>query len=116
MKTMISIPCDKGMVVHLLRNAGPHRLNGHKGIRLKVERPRLIALQNGRCPQCSKPLENNGKRTHLDHITTVKEFADKIERGELSFDDAYRQLWVSENLRVVHSECNHGRNRKIPAK
>ena len=103
------IDCDKNMIVHLLRNWHPNRLRP-QGVRLANERPRFITMQNGICPLCPKPLANDGKVTHIDHVKTVREFADRVLQGELSFDEAYRQLWEDSNLRAVHHDCNYGRN------
>jgi hypothetical protein len=107
------IDCDENMIIHLLRNWHPNRLRP-QGFRLANERPRLITMQNGVCPLCPEPrprsLANDGKVTHIDHKVTVKEFADKVLRGELTFDDAYRQLWEDSNLRAVHRGCNYDRN------
>jgi 5-methylcytosine-specific restriction endonuclease McrA len=105
----VLIDCDKNMIVHLLRNWHPNRLR-LQGVRLATERPRLITLQNGICPLCPLPLVNDGKVTHIDHIVTVKEFAVKVLQRELTFDDAYRQLWEDSNLRAVHHRCNYDRN------
>jgi 5-methylcytosine-specific restriction endonuclease McrA len=103
------IDCDKNMIVHLLRNWRPNRLRP-QGFRLAHERPRLIAMQNGVCPLCPEPLTNSGKVTHIDHAVTIKVFADRVLRGELTFDDAYRQLWEDSNLRAAHRGCNYARN------
>jgi 5-methylcytosine-specific restriction endonuclease McrA len=102
------IDCDKNMIVHLLRNWRPNRLRP-QGFRLARDRPRLITMQNGVCPLCPEPLTNDGKATHIDHIVTVKVFADKVLHGELAFDDAYRQLWEDANLRATHRGCNYAR-------
>jgi hypothetical protein len=103
------IECDENMILHLLRNWHPNRLRS-QGFRLANERPRLIAMQNDVCPVCRKPLVNDGKVTHIDHIVTVKEFTDKVLKGELTFDEAYCQLWEDSNLRAVHRGCNYNRN------
>jgi hypothetical protein len=103
------IDCDKNMIVHLLRNWHPHRLRP-QGFRLADERPRLLTMQNGICPLCPKSLVDDGKVTHIDHVVTVKAFADKVVQGELTFDEAYRQLWEDSNLRAVHRGCNYDRN------
>ena len=105
------IDCDKNMIVHLLRNWHPNRLRP-QGFRLAYERPRLITMQDGVCPLCSKSLINDGKVTHIDHVVTVKVFADKVLRGELTFDEAYRQMWKDSNLRASHRGCNYARNKK----
>jgi hypothetical protein len=107
------IDCDKNMIVHLLRNWHPNRLRP-QGVRLAKDRPRLMKLQNGVCPLCQGsqgPLVNDGRATHIDHIVTVKAFAEKVLQEELRFDDAYRQLWEDSNLRAVHHRCNYDRNR-----
>jgi hypothetical protein len=105
------IDCDKNMIVHLLRNWHPNRLRP-RGVRLAKDRPRLITLQNGVCPLClEKSLANDGKVTHLDHIVTVKELAEKVIQGDLTFDEAYLHLWQDSNLRAVHHRCNYDRNR-----
>ena len=105
----MKIDCDKNMIVHLLRNWRPNRLQ-EQGFRLASLRPRLIAIQNEICPLCDKKtLKNDGKATHIDHVVTVKAFADKVLCGELTFDDAYRRLWADCNLRATHRECNYGR-------
>jgi hypothetical protein len=106
---MIMVECDKNMIVCLLRNWRPNRLLP-KGYRLSRDRPMLIANQNGKCPLCAEPLTNDGKATHIDHEITVKVFADKVLNGELTFDDAYRQLWDGSNLRATHRGCNYARN------
>lgn len=111
MEQVISIECDKNMVVHLLRNWRPHRLQA-KGFRLEHQRPRLIALRNGVCPCCPEPLVDDGKVTHVDHHQTVQQFAERVLKRELTFDEAYRQLWDDSNLRAVHRKCNYARNRK----
>jgi hypothetical protein len=67
-------------------------------------------MQNGACPLCPESLVNEGKITHIDHVLTVKAFADKVLQGELTFDEAYRQLWNDSNLRAVHRRCNYHRN------
>jgi hypothetical protein len=67
-------------------------------------------MQNGICPLCPKSLVDNGKVTHIDHVVTVKAFANKSLQGELTFDEAYRQLWEGSNLRAVHCGCNYDRN------
>ena len=101
------IDCDKNMIVHLLRNWRPNRLRP-EGFRLATLRPRL--MRDGVCPLCREPLVNDGKVTHVDDIVTVKALADKVVRGELTFDEAYRQLWDDSNLRAVHRRCNYDRN------
>jgi hypothetical protein len=103
------IDCDKNMIVHLLRNWRRNRLRP-QGFRLANERPRLITMQNGICPLCRKSLVNDGKITHIDHVVTVIAFADKVLQGELTFDEAYCQLWEDSNLRAVHRRCNYDRN------
>ena len=103
------IDCDGNMIVHLLRNWRPNRLRP-QGFRLANERPRLITMQNGICPLCPRSLVNDGKVTHIDHVVSVKAFADKVLQGELTFDEAYRQLWEDSNLRAVHRGCNYDRN------
>jgi hypothetical protein len=103
------VDCDKNMIVHLLRNWHPNRLRP-QGFRLANERPRLMTMQNGICPRCPKSPVNDGKVTHIDHVVTVRVFADKVLQGELTFDEAYRQLWEDSNLRAVHRGCNYGRN------
>ena len=108
------IDCDKNMIVHLLRNWHPNRLRP-QGFRLANERPRLITMQSGVCPLCPKSLVNDGKVTHIDHVVTVKAFADKVLQGELTFDEAYRQLWEDSNLRAVHRGCNYDRKRRTEA-
>lgn len=105
----VMIACDRNMVVHLLRNWRPHRLRP-QGFRLANLRPRLIELQKGVCPFCPEPLDNDGEATHIDHAMTVKELTDKVIEGELTFDEAYRQLWSDSNLRAVHRKCNYARN------
>jgi hypothetical protein len=102
------IDCDKSMITHLLRNWHPNRLRP-QSVRLVTERPRLITLQNGICPLCPEPLIDHGKATHVDHVVTVKEFADKVLQGELTFDDAYCRLWADSNIRAVHAKCNYNR-------
>lgn len=106
------IDCDKNMIVHLLRNWRPNRLLP-QGVRLATLRPRLIAKQEGVCPLCREPsklLANDGKDTHIDHDATVNELADRVLQGQLTFDEAYRQLWDDSNLRAVHRGCNYNRN------
>ncbi|MGH9548805.1 MAG: hypothetical protein ACRD3W_05485 [Terriglobales bacterium] len=55
-------------------------------------------------------LVNDGRVTHIDHIVTVKEFADKVFKGDLTFDEAYEQLWNDSNIRAVHRKCNYNRH------
>ena|ERR1035437_5895792 len=106
------IDCDRAMMKHLLRCWGKNRLRP-QGVTLYNERPRLMTIQNGICgcineAFCPKtPLVNDGKATHLDHIVTVNVFADKVIAGELTFDEAYTQLWDDSNLRAVHHVCNY---------
>ena len=49
---------------------------------------------------------------HIDHIITVRELADKVLQGELTYDDAYLQLWNDSNLRACPRRCNYDRNKK----
>jgi hypothetical protein len=104
------VDCDKSMIAHLLRNWHPNRLRP-RNVPLAKARPRLIKMQNGICPICLKPppLVDHGKATHFDHVVTVKEFADKVFRSELTFDEAYCQLWGDSNIRAVHAKCNYNR-------
>jgi hypothetical protein len=102
------IDCDANMIVHLLRNWRPNRLRP-QGVRLSRERPRLIAMQDGICPLCSGALANDGKATHVDHIVTVKALAEQVLRGELTFDEAFAQLWEDSNIRAIHRGCNYDR-------
>jgi 5-methylcytosine-specific restriction endonuclease McrA len=107
------IDCDKGMILALLRNWHPNRLQP-KGVRLATLRPQLIERQKGVCagPLCnkdSKQLSDDGKATHVDHVVTVKELLDKVLQGELVFEDAYRQLWAESNLRAICRSCNYAR-------
>jgi hypothetical protein len=67
-------------------------------------------MQSGMCPICPKSVDNDGKITHIDHLVTVKAFADKVLQAEPTFEEAYRQLWDDLNLRAVHRGCNYGRN------
>ncbi|PYX12815.1 MAG: hypothetical protein DMG85_01280 [Acidobacteria bacterium] len=112
------VDCDENMIVHLLRNFHPNRLRP-QGVRLEKERPRLMKIQNGVCPLCPEEsrgsLVNDGKVTHIDHKVTVKAFAKKILQGDLTFDEAYRQLWEDSNLRAVHHRCNLQRNQLAKA-
>jgi hypothetical protein len=92
------VDCDEGMIVALLRNWRSNRLQP-QGVRLASLRPQLIERQKGVCPLCPteeppRLLNDNGDDTHIDHDVTVQEFAGKVLRGELTFDDAYRQLWA----------------------
>jgi hypothetical protein len=108
---MIMVECDKNMIVHLLRNWRPNRLLPN-GYRLSRDRPRLIAKQDGICPLCAGahgPLTNDGRATHIGHEVTVQVSANKIFTGELTFDDAYGQLWDGSNLRATHHRCNYAR-------
>jgi len=103
------IECDRAMMKHLLRTWAKCRLRP-QGVSLAHERPRLIALQGGVCPVCKGqrgPLVNDGKATHIDHAITVNIFADKVFQGELTFDQAYTQLWADSNIRAVHRDCNY---------
>ena len=106
----MTVDCDKNMIVHLLRNWHPNRLRP-QGFMCRTERPRLMKIQRGMCPLCLKSLANDGKATHIDHIITVKAFAAKVLNGELTFDEAYLQLWQDSNLRASHRECNYARNK-----
>ena len=102
------INCDKSMIVQLLRNWRPNRLRP-QGFRLAHERPRFHAKQNGFCACCGEELTDNGRDTHIDHIKTVQEFADKVFSGKLTFDEAYCRLWEDSNLRATHRKCNYAR-------
>lgn len=102
------IDCDEGMVLALLRNWHPNRLQP-QGVRLSVLRPKLIKNQQGVCLICHQPLEDDGKATHVDHIATVKDFLNKVLRHDLTFDDAYRQLWANSNVRAICRSCNYAR-------
>ena len=102
---------DEGFLRSILRCAHPNRLRP-QGSRLAVERPRLMAMQDGVCPPCSDPLVDDGKATHVDHVVTVEEFIGKICQGELTIDEAYCQLWADPNLRAVHHACNYARNKR----
>ena len=108
----IMIACDKKMIVHLLRNWRPNRLQP-RWFLLKKERPRLISRQQGICALCSNPLGDDGKVTHIDHEKSVQTFSNEVLRGELTFDEAYGKLWNDSNLRAVHSGCNYRLNKKI---
>lgn len=107
---MMMIECDRGMILALLRNWHPNRLQ-EKGVRLASLRPQLIERQKGVCvgALCNKPLINDGKATHVDHVVTVKEFLDRVLSGEMNFDDAYGQLWAESNLRAICRPCNYAR-------
>jgi 5-methylcytosine-specific restriction endonuclease McrA len=105
------IDCDRGMILALLRNWHPNRLQP-RGVRLASLRPRLIERQNGVCPLCGGPLSNDGKATHIDHVMTVKGLIDRVIGGELAFDDAYRQLWADANLRAICRACNYARKKE----
>ena len=105
------IDCDKGMILALLRNWHPNRLQP-QGVRLASLRPQLIERQNGLCKLCDVPLSNDGKATHIDHVESVKELLDEILRGKLAFDDAYRRLWADTNLRALCRLCNYARKNK----
>ena len=107
------IDCDKGMILALLRNWHPNRLKP-KGFRLASLRPRLIEQQKGICVgalcyEHTKPLINDGKATHIDHIVTVREFLEKVLRGDMPFDDAYLELWDEPNIRATCRPCNYAR-------
>jgi hypothetical protein len=73
------------------------------------------AIQRGALELLGHALTNDGKATHIDHEVTVKVFADKVFTGELTFDDAYRQLWDGSNLRATHRGCNYARKNEPPA-
>jgi 5-methylcytosine-specific restriction endonuclease McrA len=105
---MMMVECDRNMIVHLLRNWRPNRLRP-QGFRLAHERPRLIAMQNGVCPLCRKPLTDDSKATHIDHLVTINTFADRVLSDELTFDDAYRRVWDDSNIRATHRGCNYAR-------
>src|ERR1039458_438926 len=107
----MKIECDYTMVKHLLRLWTNNRLRP-QGVCLAKERPRLMKNQGGLCSQCNGVLVNDGKQTHIDHVVTVKTFAYRVMAGELTFDDAYLQLWDDSNIRAIHSKCNYARNRK----
>ena len=111
---MVMVECDMGMIIHLLRNWHPNRLRP-QGVRLASLRPRLIANQGEVCPLCGDPkrlLVDDGKVTHIDHKETVKVFADKVLQGDLTFDEAYCQLWEDSNPPACHRGCNYDRNKK----
>jgi 5-methylcytosine-specific restriction endonuclease McrA len=105
------VDCDENMIVHLLRNWHPNRLQP-QGVRLASLRPALLKRQNNICPVCQKELKNDGNDTHVDHFVTVKDFLAKVLHSELTFDDAYRQLWADSNLRAICRLCNYGRRKE----
>lgn len=108
----ITLRLDRAFVKHLLRCWGNNSLRP-QGVVLRKERPKFIEKQSGLCPLCQgPPLLDDGKLTHLDHIVTVNEFADRVFSGAMSFEDAYIALWSDENVRAVHSRCNYERNRR----
>ena len=105
------IDCDKNMIVALLKNWRPNRLRAEY-FRLSRDRPRLLNKQNGVCAICRKELSDNGNDTHIDHIKTANEVADKVLKGKLTFDEAYSKFWEDSNIRAVCRLCNLGRNKK----
>jgi len=109
----MKIDCDRPMVKYLLRCWYSNRLRP-QGVRLARDQPRLLAKQNGICPLCGATLTND-EATHIDHVVSVDAFADRIMSGELTFDDAYCQLWADENLRAVCRSCNMARNKRSKA-
>jgi hypothetical protein len=90
----------------------PQRFRFHVLRTLSVRKYRqvLIEKQNHICPLCNNekggPLDN---RAHVDHIISVKWFADNVA---LPLTEAYLQCHALENLRAVHPKCNNDRNRE----
>jgi 5-methylcytosine-specific restriction endonuclease McrA len=106
----VKISCSYVMVKHLLRMWGNSHLRP-QGVRLAKERPRLIAKQDGVCPLCGVTLKNNGEHTNVDHIVTVEAFALRVMARELTFEEAYTQLWADPNIRALCRPCNQGRRK-----
>ena len=107
----VMIECDRAMIKHLFRLWYPSRLlpNGRK---LSRDRPRFLKRQNYVCEACGELLTDD-HMTHLDHKVPVKEFAEKVLNGELTFDEAYLASCHDDNIRAVHRRCNYRRNRKV---
>ena len=89
----------------------PQRFRFHVLRTLSVGKHRktLIEKQKGICPLCEGKLGLLDSRAHVDHIKSVKEFAENLA---LPLTKAYIHCHALENLRAVHPKCNSDRNRK----
>ena len=66
--------------------------------------------QNCVCAVCGKEL--SGKTDEIDHIKEVAVFTTAVLDETMSYWDGYDALHNRENLRLVHRDCNRGRNRR----
>lgn len=87
---------------HVLRTLSVRKYHGPGLIQ------ELIKKQKGICPIC-KGGRKLDSRAQVDHIVTVKEFANKLT---LPLTKAYKQCRDLKNLRAVHPKCNNAQNRK----
>lgn len=72
---------------------------------VKEHRNLLAGKANGICELCGEPLNGNSQ---VDHIRTVKAFADDT----LEIFEAFRLCWDMANLRLICGPCNNARNRR----
>jgi hypothetical protein len=80
---------------HILRHW--HRRVGSK----KHVISQLIVRDGKACALCLDALDGD---IHVDHIKTVKEFAEDLT---ITLTDAILQCWTIENLRLTHgAKCN----------
>lgn len=75
---------------------------------VKKYRRKLIEKQNGVCPVCNDATRPLDDKAQVDHIISVKTFADDLT---IPLTEAYLRCHAPDNLRAVHRECNNARNR-----
>jgi hypothetical protein len=92
----------------------PQRFRFHvlRTLSVKKHRRALVEKQKGVCPLCNGERGPLDDRACVDHIKTVKSFADNLA---LPLTEAYLQCHALDNLRAVHPACNGERNRKRPS-
>ncbi len=89
----------------------PKRFRFHvlRCLSVKKHRRVLVEKQKGVCPLCNGECGPLDSRAHVDHIISVKSFADNLT---LPLTEAYLRCHAPDNLRAVHPKCNSDRNRK----
>ncbi|HVB88549.1 MAG TPA: hypothetical protein VNK23_17955 [Candidatus Dormibacteraeota bacterium] len=90
----------------------PERFRFHVLRTLSVKKycRKLVEKQGGICPLCKDRDHPLDGRAQVDHIISVKSFADDLS---IPLTEAYMRCHALNNLRAVHPECNNARNRKI---
>jgi 5-methylcytosine-specific restriction endonuclease McrA len=89
----------------------PRRFRFHvlRCLSVKKYRRDLVKNQNGVCPLCKGERGPLDSRAHVDHIISVRAFADDLT---VPLTEAYIRCHAFENLQAVHPKCNSDRNRK----